>query len=231
MTLSELLGYLPLLTLGVVTMLKLLVLSGVLGFALAVAVAFARISSNRLLAWLSLSFTELIRGTPLLVQIYLIYYGLGSLFAGWPALRASFLWPYLREGFWYVAFALIISVGAYVGEVMRAGLRGVPKGEIEAARAMGMRPSLVVRRVWLPRAIQILLPTLAGETVMLLKSTALASTVAVMDVLGAANYIRAQTLRTYEPLLAVAVIYVVLAFVIERAFGYLERRVPVRASR
>lgn len=231
MDLSVLSSYASLLLLGVTTTLKLLVISGICGFLLAVVVAFARISPKPLIARLSKGFTEIIRGTPLLVQIYLIYYGLGSLFAGWPALRASFLWPFLRDGFWYVAFALAISVAAYVGEVLRAGLRSVPKGEIEAARAMGMRPHLLIRRVWLPRAIQILLPTLAGETVMLLKSTALASTVAVMDVLGAANYIRAQTLRTYEPLLVVALIYVVLAFCIERAFAYLERRVPVRSSR
>ncbi len=231
MELSDFLSYMPQLVTGVIVTLKLLVISGVFGFALAVAVAFARIAHNPVLARVSLGFTELIRGTPLLVQIYVIYYGFGSLFAQWPSVRESFVWPYLRDGFWYVAFALAISVGAYVGEVMRAGLRGVPKGEIEAARAMGMRPSMVVRRVWLPRAIQILLPTLAGETVMLLKSTALASTVAVMDVLGAANYIRAQTLRTYEPLLAVALIYAVLAFFIERGFAYLERRVPVRSAR
>jgi polar amino acid transport system permease protein len=231
MELSDFLPYLSQLMIGIVVTIKLMVISGVLGFALAVAVAFARISSNPVLARVSLGFTELIRGTPLLVQIYVIYYGLGSAFAQWSAVRDSMFWPYLRDGFWYVAFALTVSVGAYSGEVMRAGLRGVPKGEIEAARAMGMRPSLVIRRVWLPRAIQILMPTLAGETVMLLKSTALASTVAVMDVLGVANYIRAQTLRTYEPLLAVALIYAVLAFLIERAFGYLGRRAPVRTAR
>lgn len=228
---SEWFSYMPLLVASVIVTLKLLVISGVAGFALAVCVAFARISRNRLLAMLSFGFTDLIRGTPLLVQIYLLYYGVGALFAGWPWIRQSWMWPYLRDGFWYVACALTISVAAYVGEVMRAGLRGVPRGEIEAARAMGMSPWLVVRRIWLPRAIQILLPTLAGETVMLLKSTALASTVAVMDVLGAANYIRAQTLRTYEPLLVVAVIYVVLAFLIERAFAWLERRGPQRPAR
>ncbi|WP_179400860.1 ABC transporter permease [Burkholderia guangdongensis] len=228
MDLSVLSSYASVLLIGVLTTVKLLVVSGVVGFALAIAVAFARVSRHPLVARTAKGFTDLIRGTPLLVQIYLIYYGVGSLFAGWPMLRESVLWPFLRDGFWYVALALVISVGAYVGEVLRAGLRGVPKGEIEAARAMGMRPLLVVRRVWLPRAIQILLPTLAGETVMLLKSTALASTVAVMDALGAANYIRAQTLHTYEPLVAIAIVYVVLAFVIERGFGYLERRVPVR---
>jgi polar amino acid transport system permease protein len=128
-------------------------------------------------------------------------------------------WPYLREGFWYVAFALTLSVSAYVGEVLRGGLRAVPRGELEAARAYGMRPWLVLRRVWMPRALQMLRPTLAGESVMLLKATALASTVAVTDLLGAANLVRAQTLRVYEPLLVVAVIYIILAIVIEQGFA------------
>jgi len=140
-------------------------------------------------------------------------------FASYPLLRGSWLWPYLREGFWYVTLALILSVGAYVGEVLRGGLRAVPRGELEAGRAYGMSPLLLLRRVWLPRALQILKPTLAGESIMLLKSTALASTVAVTDLLGAANLVRAQSLRIYEPLLAVAVIYICLAFLIEYGFS------------
>ncbi len=128
------------------------------------------------------------------------------------------LWPYLREGFWYVALALTLSVGAYVGEVLRSGLRAVPRGELEAARAYGMRRGQILRRVWLPRALQMVRPTLAGESVMLLKSTALASTVAVTDLLGAANIVRSQTLRVYEPLLLVAITYIVLALIIEKSF-------------
>ena len=141
------------------------------------------------------------------------------MFASYPLIRGSFLWPYLREGFWYVALALILCVGAYVGEVLRGALRAVPRGELEAARAFGMKRLMVLRRVWLPRALELVKPTLVGETVLLLKATALASTVAVTDLLGAANLVRAQTLRVYEPLLAVAVIYIVLAFVIEHVFS------------
>ena len=117
-----------------------------------------------------------------------------------------------------------------MGEVLKGGLRGVPKGELEAARALGMPWLLMVRRIWLPRALQILLPSLAGETVLLLKSTALASTVAVMDVLGAANFVRTQTLRTYEPLLVTALVYLVLALLIEHIFRRLARRMPVRSG-
>lgn len=199
--------------------LQLLLISGVIGFFMAMLVALGRLSKNRFLSNGLRFYTSVLRGTPLLVQIYVLYYGVGSVFATFPLIRGSQFWPYLREGFWYVAFALTLSVSAYVGEVLRGGLRAVPRGELEAARAYGMRPWLVLRRVWMPRALQMLRPTLAGESVMLLKATALASTVAVTDLLGAANLVRSQTLRVYEPLLVVAVIYIILAIVIEQAFA------------
>lgn len=228
MTFTWVIEYWYALQTGLLTTLELLFVSGALGFFLALLVAFGRLSQSWVWRVLSLAFTNTIRGTPLLVQIFVMYYGLGSLFSSFPAVRESIFWPFLREGFWYIAFALALSVGAYLGEVIRGGLRSVPKGELEAGYALGMRRSQVIRQIWLPRALQLLLPTLAGETVLLLKSTALASTVAVMDLLGAANLVRAQTLRTYEPLLSIAVVYVVLAFVIERCFRYMEARVQRR---
>lgn len=216
-------GFIGELSRGVLLTVQLLLVSAVFGFLLAVAVALARLARNPLLAGMARFYTSVLRGTPLLVQIYILYYGLGSVFASFPLIRHSLLWPYLREGFWYVALALTLSVGAYVGEVLRGGLRAVPRGELEAARAYGMRPAQVLRRVWMPRALQMLRPALAGESVMLLKSTALASTVAVTDLLGAANLVRAQTLKVYEPLLVVAVVYIVLAFLIEQGFARLGR--------
>ncbi|CAI8828158.1 MULTISPECIES: ABC transporter permease [unclassified Pseudomonas] len=223
--------YAALLGRGLQTTISILLIASVLGFVLAVLVALARISKNRLLAKASLLYTSLWRGTPLLIQIYIFYYGLGSLFAQFPLLRASFLWPYLRDGYWYIVFALVLSVGAYVGEVIRGGLLAVPKGEMEAASAFGMTARQALLRVRLPRAMRLLLPTLAGECVMLLKSTALASTIAVIDLLGAANVVRAQTLQVYEPLLLVALVYVCLTFLIEALFAFAERRgTPVRRS-
>ncbi|MCK9797710.1 nickel permease [Pseudomonas chlororaphis] len=209
--------------------LKLLALSGLCGFALAVLVGLGRMSHNPLISAPLRFYISVFRGTPLLVQIYILYYGVGSLFAAYPPIRGSMLWPYLREGFWYVALALTLSVGAYVGEVLRGGLRAVPRGELEAARAYGMGRWLVLRRVWLPRALELVRPTLVGECVLLLKATALASTVAVTDLLGAANLVRAQTLNVYEPLLAVALIYIVLAFVIEKLCARLGQ-VPQRQA-
>lgn len=225
------LEYTALLGRGLQTTITLLLISSVLGFGLAVLVALARMSKNRLVAKASLFYTSVLRGTPLLIQIYIFYYGLGSLFAQFPLMRGSFLWPYLRDGYWYIVFALVLSVGAYVGEVIRGGLLAVPKGEMEAASAFGMTPRQSLLRVRLPRAMRLLLPTLAGESVMLLKSTALASTIAVIDLLGAANVVRAQTLQVYQPLLLVAGVYVCLTFLIEALFAFAERRgTPMRRS-
>lgn len=215
---------------GLGTTLQLLAVSAVLGFVLALGVALARMSRNPLVSGASLVYTSVIRGTPLLVQIYLFYYGVGSLFATFPSIRGSFLWPYLRDGYWYIVLALVLSVGAYVGEVIRGGLKSVPRGELEAAAAFGMSRRQVLTRVWLPRAIRLLLPTLAGEAVLLLKSTALASTVAVVDLLGAANVIRAQTFQIYQPLLLVAGIYICLTFLIETLASWMERRSPLRRA-
>ena len=209
---------------GAITTFWLMLWSGLLGFALAVAVGIGRTSPNWFINGPCYAFTSVIRGTPLLVQIFLLYYGLGSLFAQTPFIRQTFLWPYLRDGFWYVVLALTLSVGGYVGEVVRGALLSVPRGEMEAARAYGFRGFGLLRRIWLPRALQAMMPTLAGETVLLLKATALASTVAVVDLLGAANIVRAQTFRVYEPLLVVAIAYFLATLAIERVFAGLERR-------
>ena len=216
--------YADLLLEGLVTTLELLLISGLFGFLLAVLIATAKQHTGTWMARAAGVYTQVIRGTPLLVQMYLLYYGVGSTFSEFPFIRDSWMWDYLRDGFWYVALALVLSVGGYVGEVILTGLRAVPKGEIECARALGMNRWVVYRRIWVPRAVQLLLPTLSGEAVLLLKSTALASTVATTDLLGAVNYVRAQTLITYEPLLSLALIYMALAWIIERLFNRVERK-------
>lgn len=218
--------YWPLLIEGFWRTLLLVALSGFFGFLLAIPVALAQTSRRGIAASFSRGFTATIRGTPLLVQVYIIYYGVGDLLAGTPQIRQSFLWPYLRDGFWYAVLAFTISVAAYEGEILRGGFLAVSRGEIEAARACGMSRWLILRRVWLPRAVQISLPALSGEAILLLKSTPLAATITVIDLMGAANIIRSRTFRVYEPLLVVAVVYVVLAIVIALVFRWLERRVP-----
>ena len=226
MDLAWLPKYLPLLVEGFWRTLLLMFWAGLLGFLLAIPIALAQTGRGGILAMLSRGFTTTIRGTPLLVQVYLIYYGLGDLFAQTPEIRQSFLWPYLRDGFWYAVAAFTISVAAYEGEILRGGFLAVPRGELEAARACGMSRFLILRRIWLPRAIQITLPALSGEAILLLKSTPLAATITVIDLMGAANIIRAQTFRVYEPLILVAAIYIAIAAAIAVVFRLLENRVP-----
>lgn len=205
--------------------LLLLVTSGVIGNLMAVPVAVARISPNPLLWMPSYAFILLMRGTPLLVQIYLIYYGLGQVFGdmtlfGKPLMRAL---PFLRDGIYYAIFALSLNTAGYTGEILRGAILAVPHGEIEAGRAFGMSKWMIFRRITLPRAIRICLPTMSTETILLLKATALASTVTVYEVLGMAQYIRAQTFRVYETFIGAGIVYIVLVFVLTRLLNWLER--------
>ena len=220
--------YFPALVWGLVVTIELLVLSVVFGIALAVPVGLVQVTGPWFLALPARAFCTIIRGTPLLIQVWLLYYGLGSLFPSIPEIRHSFLWPILREGFFYAVLAFTLSFAGYEGEVIRGALAGVPRGEIEAASAFGMSPFQVVTRVWLPRAIRMVLPTLAGETVLQLKSTPLAATITVMDLFGVANMIRQDTYRIYEPLLLVATIYILLTFIITRVFRVVEAQIPQR---
>ena len=203
----------------------LLVTSGVIGNIMAVPVAVARISPNPLLWMPAYCFILLMRGTPLLIQIYLIYYGLGQVFGdmslfGKPLMRAL---PFLREGIYYAIFALSLNTAGYTGEILRGAILAVPHGEIEAGRAFGMSKWLIFRRITLPRAIRICLPTMSTETILLLKATALASTVTVYEVLGMAQYIRAQTFRVYETFIGAGIVYIVLVFILTRILNWLER--------
>lgn len=203
-----------------------LVLTGiscVVGNLLAVPIAVARVSSNFFLWTPAYLYILLMRGTPLLVQIYLIYYGLGQILPDtW--VRHSFLWPYLRDGFWYAIFAFSINTAGYTAEILRGAIQAVPYGETEAGKAFGMSGWLIFWRITLPRAIRICLPTMSTETVLLLKSTSLAATITVMDVMGTARWLQKQSFRTYEPLIAAGIVYVALVFILSRFLSWLERR-------
>ena len=133
------------------------------------------------------AFCTIIRGTPLLLQLWLLYYGLGSLFPQFPWIRHSELWPYLRQAWPYAVLSLTLSFAGYEGEVMRGAFAGVPRGQLEAARAFGMSRWKIFRRIWLPQAVQRALPTLAGETVLQLKATPLVATITVIDLYAVAS--------------------------------------------
>ena len=162
--------YWPKLVSGLGLTIQLLIICASLGFLLAVPIGLVQVTGPKILAIPARMFCTFIRGTPLLIQLWLIYYGLGSVFPQIEGIRDSALWPILRAAYPYAVFAFTLSVAGYVGEVMRGAFAGVPKGELEAAHAMGMSRFTILYRIWLPRAVQNVFPTLAGEMVLTLKA-------------------------------------------------------------
>jgi polar amino acid transport system permease protein len=213
---------------GIWTTIWLLVVTSVLGLLLAIPIGLVQVTGPRWLAWPALWFCTVIRGTPLLLQLWLLYYGLGSLFPQFPGIRDSFLWPYLRQAWPYAVLALTISYAAYEGEVMRGAFAGVARGQLDAARAFGMSRWKRFRRIWLPQALYNALPTLAGETVLQLKATPLVATITVIDIYSVASRVKQDTFIIYEPLLLLALIYLCMTGVIVFLFRKLEARVPAR---
>ena len=220
--------YLPNMFYGLSITLQILVFSVVVGFLLAVPIGLIQVTGSRTSKGIAGAFCSYIRGTPLLTQIWLLYYGLGSLFPLIPGMRENFMWIIRLDAYWYVLLAFTMSFAGYEAEIMRGAFLSVPKGELEAARAYGMSPGKVLRRVWLPSAVLKVLPTLAGDVIGQLKSTPLAFTIPVMDLMSVTSKVRQDTYLTYEPLLHLAAIYLVLTFIITRLFAYFETFIPVR---
>jgi His/Glu/Gln/Arg/opine family amino acid ABC transporter permease subunit len=207
---------------GLLVTLELLAISAVSGLVIACLVALARLSGVRALAWPALAFASAFRGTPLLVQIFLIYYGL----AQFPFVRHSFLWPVLRHAWPCVLIAFSLNMGAYTSEVIRAAILAVPSGEREAATALGLTRIQTFRAVIGPRAFRIGLPALVNEVLIQLKATALASTVTILDLTGVARRL-ADASFTGTPLLEAGFIYAALALLIGGLAHLLERRLAL----
>ncbi len=215
---------------GIWRTIWVLVLSVTFGFALAIPIGLVQVTGPRWLSWPAKLFCTLIRGTPLLLQLWLLYYGLGSLFPQIPWLRDSWMWPFLRQAWPYGLLALTLSFAGYEAEVMRGAFAGTPRGQLEAGRAFGMSPSKLFWRIWLPQAVQRALPTLGGETVLQLKATPLVATITMLDIYSVSSKVRQDTLLVYEPLLLLALVYLVLTGIIVWAFKRLESRLPVKAG-
>jgi polar amino acid transport system permease protein len=222
--------YLPLALEGIWRTIWLLVVTSVLGIMLAVPLGLAQAAGPPILAVPARVFCTVIRGTPLLLQLWLLYYGLGSLFPQFPWIRDSFLWPYLRQAWPYGVLSLTLSYAGYEGEVMRGAFAGVPRGQLEAARAFGMSRWKIFRRIWLKQALHRALPTLAGETVLQLKATPLVATITMIDVYAVASRVRQELFVTYEPLLLLAAVYMAITGIIVFLFRRLEARIPTRVG-
>ena len=220
--------YLPLALQGLWRTIWLLVVTSVLGIAFAIPLGLAQVTGPKILSIPARAFCTVIRGTPLLLQLWLLYYGLGSLFPQFPWIRESFLWPILRQSWPYAVLSLTISYAGYEGEVMRGAFAGVPHGQLEAARAFGMSRWKIFRRIWLPQAIHRALPTLAGETVLQLKATPLVATITMVDIYSVASRVRQDLFVTYEPLLLLALVYMTITGILVFCFRRLEARIPSR---
>jgi octopine/nopaline transport system permease protein len=210
-TFVRLMGALPL-------TLEVWSLSVAIGAVVAMGVTWMRVSGNRPLVAIARFYVFVFRGSPLLVQLFVIYYGLSS----FSFIRASFLWPFLRDAFSCAVLSLALCTAAYQSEIFRGALAALPIGQIEAARACGMSPVNLFRRIIFPIALRQALPAYATEVISMTKATALVSLVTLWDVMSVALKIRNDTLITYTPLLVAGAIYFLLNFMIARTFMALE---------
>ena len=220
MDLELMIDSIPMLLEGAGMTAQLVALALVVGMCLAIPLALARVSKNPVLWMPVYGFIFIFRGTPLLVQIFIVYYGFGQS----EALRESFLWPFFKEAYWCAIFTFSLNTSAYTAELLRGAIQAVPHGEIEAARSLGMPRLLMLRRVVVPRAFRLALPAYGNEIILMLKGSALASTITLLDLTGVARVIVARTYAPYELFLMAAIFYLALTLVIVRTLKYAEWR-------
>jgi octopine/nopaline transport system permease protein len=203
---------------GLPLTLNLTVLALLGGACLALLLNLLRLT--RLGSMVYRSYIFLFRGTPLLIQIFMIYYGLGSL----TFIHESMLWPVLRSPYWCGLIALILNDAAYTAEILRGGLNAVTPQSTEAAKVSGMSSLMRMRRITLPIAIRQALPAYGNEIISMLKSTSLVSTISLMEMTGQADAIVSSTFRALEVFLTAAVIYLVISVLVSQGIARLERR-------
>jgi len=205
---------------GALVTLELTLAALAIGLAAALPLAVLRGSPSPWVSrpvWL---FTYVIRGTPLLVQLFIVYYGLGQ----FEAVRDSFAWPWLRSAWFCAIAAFAINTCAYTVEILHGAMRAVPAGEIEAARAMGMTRAVLLRRVVLPSAMRRMLPSYGNEVVLMLQATSVASTVTLLDITGAAGEMNSRFYLPFEAFLTAAAIYLAITMALVGLFHAAERR-------
>ena len=209
----------PLMLAGIGVTLNLLAISAVLGLLLAIVLLLMRISGKWYLDWPAQVYIYVFRGTPILVQIFIIYYG----FPQFEFIRDSIFWPILREPTGCAILALTLNTGAYVSEILRGGVLGVGKGLLEAGSALGLSARQKFIYITTPIAARLALPAYSNDVISLLKSTALASTITIADMTGIARTIVADTYAPYEIFISLAIIYMIFTFGLQKLFGVIER--------
>ena len=198
--------------------LLLLLASLPIGFILSLIFALGRVSKNKFLSKTIEYYIFIIRGTPLLVQIYLIYFGLGSI----KVIRDSFLWIILKEPFWCGVLALTINTVAYGSEIFRGGIQAVSQGQIESGKSLGFTRISLLRKIIFPIALRQVLPTYGNELILMVKATSLISLTTYMEMTGVARRLMAITWAPVEAFLAAGILYLFLNFLMVQFIKYLE---------
>ena len=211
---------------GIPLTLQVVSISTILGIFLAVAVALMRISGNRFMSLPAYYFVYLIRGTPLLLQLYFVYYGLSQ----FEAIRESILWPILKEPYWCGIITLTISTGAYSSEIIRGGILSVSKNYIEASGALGLSQIKTFMLITLPITVRQALPAYGNELILMVKATSLISIVTLMEITGIARTIISKTYAPVEIFLVAGSIYLVINFIIVMFVNLAERRLGIEKA-
>ena len=200
--------------------LKLLSLSIIFGMMLGLFFAILRLNKNIFLNKFSYIYSYIFRGTPLLVQIFIIYFGLGQI----EFLRSSFLWIILKEPYWCAIIAFSLNTGAYTSEILRSAFETINKGFLEAGNSLGISKKIIFYKIQIPIAIRQSLPAYGNEIILMLKGSSLASTVTLMDLTGVAKYIISTTFKPIEVFIVAGGIYLFMTFIIHNFIRYLEKK-------
>lgn len=211
---------LPLYLSGLRVTIELLVMALVCGLALAVGLGVVAASERTLVNILPRGFIYCMRGTPLLVQVFLIYHG----FAQFDFLRESFLWTVFREAYWCALIAFSLNTAGYTAEIIRGAIKQTPTGEIEAARACGMSDATMLRRIILPSVFRRSLPAYGNEVIFMLHGTVIAGVITIVDLFGAAKIVNSRYFVPFESFIAAGFFYLCLTFLIVYLFKLLEKR-------
>ena len=200
--------------------LKLLSVSLIIGLFIGLLFAILRLNKNIFINRFAYGYSYLFRGTPLLVQIFIIYFGLGQI----EYLRTTFLWTILKEPYWCAIIAFALNTGAYTSEILRSAFQTIKPGIIEAGKSLGISSKVIFYKIQIPIAIRQSLPAYGNEIILMMKGTSLASTVTIMDLTGVAKYIISTTFRPVEVFIVAGGIYLFMTFIIHNLIKYLEKK-------
>ena len=208
-----------LLSASVIT-LKLLIVSLTLGLFIGLFFAVLRLNKLNFINKFAYGYSYLFRGTPLLVQIFIIYFGFGQI----EYLRSTFLWTILKEPYWCAIIAFALNTGAYTSEILRSAFQTIKPGIIEAGKSLGITNKIIFYKIQIPIAIRQSLPAYGNEIILMLKGTSLASTVTLMDLTGVAKYIISTTFKPIEVFIVAGSIYLFLTFIFHNLIKFLEKK-------